>query len=380
MSRTTGYLFAVIVAVYIPFALLDYAHFPFSDGAEHGAAIRALAHNTLHPGDPMFKSPDSNSPRYVPSILLMALVMKLLNMDVIAILKLFLVIYFILFLVSAALFSREYFNDPGQATWSIAFLLFFWGLGWRDANAYMFSAILSTAHYPSVVAFSGSLLALYFQLRFLRSNRGRFLFGTIAAGALSFANHPVTGSFFLVCSALLYLEQEGLNRRTMFYYISALAAALCLTALWPYYNFWDAFKRVAAGEMRNTMDYSLTRQYLYSTPLLRAGPALIGIPIVIFYFTQRRYLLLWGGCAVFGCIYLAGYFVTISLTERFIFFTICLLQLAVSRLVKEWLAAASLSEMNLKKTVMVLLTGALAGGGAHKLKYHLLSFPHQACI
>lgn len=382
MSRNTVIFIIFLIVISIPFALIDYNHFPYSDGPEHGAAVRALANDLIHPGDPMLHAVSGASPRYVPSIFIMALLMKVSGLDVLVVLKLFEIAGLAFFLISATLFSIEYFSDREQAPWSIAFLLFLWGLGWNGANAYMFSSILYTAYYPSVMAFSWAFLALYFQLRFMRSKQQWLLAAAIAVGALSFANHPVTGIFFLVCSALLYLEQEGLNKKTVFCFALTLMAALCLTALWPYYNFWDALKRVAAGEMRNSMDYSLTRQYLYSTPLLRAGPAFIGIPIVIFYFTQRRYLLLWGGCAVFGFIYLAGYFVTISLAERFIFFIMCLLQLASSRLARQWFSAASLPVSSLKKTVTMLLLAALAGGGVlqsalviKEFMYPCFSFP-----
>jgi hypothetical protein len=362
MSRQTFILISLLIVISGPISFIDYAHFPYSDGAEHGAAVRAQAANLLHPGDPMLAEASGASPRYVPSILIMALFMKLSGLDVLAVLKIFVLIGFTFFLIAAALFSKEYFNDAGQAPWSLVFLLFFWGLGWTGANAYMFSAILYTGYYPSVAAFSGALLALYFQLRFMRSKNQVFLAAAIAAGALSFANHPVTGIFFLVCSALLYLEQEGLNKGTVFCFALTLMATLCLAALWPYYNFWDALKRVAAGGMRNTMDYRLTRHYLYSTPLLRAGPAFIGIPVIIFYFIQRQYLMLWGGCAVFGFIYLAGYFVTISLTERFIFFSMCLLQLATSRLAREWFTERPVFTNNLKKMLRVILLIGLSGG------------------
>jgi hypothetical protein len=362
MSRNTVIFTIFLIIISTPFALIDYAHFPYSDGAEHGAAVRALAANLTHPGEPMLNGTSGASPRYVPSILIMALFMKVSGLDVRVVLKIFELVGLVFFLTAAALFSKEYFNDAEQALWSLSFLLFFWGLGWTGANAYMFSAILYTAYYPSVAAFSGALLALYFQLRFMQSKNKVFLATTIAVGALSFANHPVTGTFFLVCSALLYLEQEGLNKRTIFCFALTLMTALCLAALWPYYSFWDALKRVAAGGMRNTLDYRLTRHYLYSTPLLRAGPALIGIPVIIFYFIQRQYLMLWGGCAVFGFIYLAGYFVTISLAERFIFFSMCLLQLATSGLAREWLTERPVFTNNFKKILRVILLIGLSGG------------------
>jgi hypothetical protein len=364
MTRHTVIFIAVVVLIAAPFVLIDNSRFPFSDGAEHGAAVRALAANMLHPGDPMLSAVSGASPRYVPSIFIMALFMKASGLDVLVVLKIFELAGFVLFLIAVALFSKEYFNDAGQAPWSLAFLLFFWGLGWREANAYMFSAILDTAYYPSVVAFSSALLALYFQLRFISSTHQKFLFAAIAVGALCFTNHPVTGIFFLVCSGCLYLEQKGFNKKTVFCYTLTILMALSLTVLWPYYNFWASFKRIAVGEMQNTLDYDLTRQYLYSTPLLRAGPALIGIPVLIFYFIQRQYLLLWGGYAVFGFIYLAGYYCTISLAERVIFFSMCLLQLATSRLAREWLTAASGPVLLLKKRLSILLIVILAGGGA----------------
>ena len=259
MNRAAIVTGIILVLFSLPFMLLDYAHFPYSDGAEHGAAVRALAGNMFHPGDPMLELAGAASPRYVPSIVIMALVMKAAGLEVMSVIILFLILGLCFFLVSVALFSREYFQDSGQGPWALVFLLFFWGLGWREANGYMFSSILYTAYYPSVVAFSGAFLALYFQLRFMRTGKRRTLTAAVAVGALAVTNHPLTGIFFLICSALLYLEQEGLNKKTVVYFSLTAMAALCLTELWPYYSFWDAFKTVAAGEMQHTMDYTLTR-------------------------------------------------------------------------------------------------------------------------
>ena len=120
---------AIILTLFIPLSLLDYAHFPYSDGAEHGAAVRELAKHPIHPEDPMLADHPGDTPRFVPSILVMALFMRLLQLDVLVILKIFLIVYFLLFLISAALFSREYFNDREQVPWSLASLLFLWGTG-----------------------------------------------------------------------------------------------------------------------------------------------------------------------------------------------------------------------------------------------------------
>jgi len=363
MSRNTVVFIIFLIVVSILFTLIDYNHFPFSDGAEHGAAVRALAKNLIHPGDPMLHAVSGASPRYVPSIFIMALFMKVSGLDVLVVLKLFEVAGLAFFLISAALFCKEYFRDRRQAPWSIACLLFLWGLGWNGANAYMFSAILYTAYYPSVISFSLAFLALYFQLRFLRSERRAFLAGALLSGAICFVNHPLTGTFFFICSGLLYLEREGLNKKALSCYTLSIITALCLTVLWPYYNFFASLMTIASGEMKKTIDYSLTQQYLYSKPLLRSGAALAGIPIAIYYLMQGRYVLLWGGSLLFGLLYLYGFYSTISLAERCIFFMLCLLQIAASRLCRGWSAKNVWTSQHLgNKIFFSFLVFLLVGG------------------
>ncbi len=350
--RNNIILISIILIIYIPLSLLDYNHFPFSDGAEHGAAVRELAKNLIHPEDPMLANHSGKSPRFVPSTLLMAICMRLLHLDVLITLKVFLVFFFSFFLVSATLFSRQYFKDTAQAPWSLATLLFLWGLGWTGANAYMFSAILYTAYFPSVVSFSLSLLALYFQLRFLQSFKTRFLIVEIICGSLAFINHPLTGTFFFICSGLIYIEKRSFEKKMMFCYVLSVLAALSLTALWPYYSFFTNFSKIASGQMAQTADYQSTHQYLYSKFFIRSGPALLGIPFVILFLWQKRYLLLVGGFAFFSLFYLAGYLFKISLAERFVFFIMFTLQMSFSRICREWfLQSASTLDQNVKRII-----------------------------
>jgi len=368
--RNTIIFIAIILVVYIPCSLLDYAAFPFLDSAEHGAAVRELAKHLIHPEDPMLADHPGDSPRFVPSTFLMALFMRLLQLDVLVTLKIFLVIYFLLFLVSAALFSREYFNDGGQVPWSLASLLFLWGSGWTGANAYMFSAILYTSYFPSVVSFSLSLMALYAQLRFLRCKKTVFLIVEIILGSLAFVNHPLTGVFFFTCSGLLYIEKRSSEKKTfpstmIFGYILSVIAALALVYLWPYYDFFTSFFKIASGKMVKAADYQNTREYLYSMLLLRSGPALAGIPFLILFLLRKRYLLLVGSFIIFGLIYLTGYLFNISLAERFIFFIMFTLQMTVSRIFREWFSFSSLSlKKDLKKItawflILLLIIGII---------------------
>ncbi len=109
MTRNTVSIIIFLIVVSIPFILIDYDHFPYSDGAEHGAAVRALAKNLIHPGDPMLHAVSGASARYVPSIFIMALFMKVSGLDVLVVLKLFEIVGLAFFLISAALFSSAIF-------------------------------------------------------------------------------------------------------------------------------------------------------------------------------------------------------------------------------------------------------------------------------
>jgi len=361
--RNTIALIAIILTIYIPLSLLDYNHFPYSDGAEHGAAVRELAKNWTHPEDPMLANHPGDSPRFVPSTLFMALCMRMLHLDVLVTLKAFLIIYFSLFFISVTLFSREYFNDTAQAPWSLATLLFLWGLGWTGANAYMFSAILYTAYFPSVVSLSLSLLACYFQLRFLRYGKAGTFIPYLFLGSLAFVNHPLTGAFFFISSGLLYAEKKTAGKKMIYCYLLSVITALLLMGLWPYYSFFTNLLKIVTGGMAHATDYQLTRHYLYSKFFMRSGPALVGIPFVILFLWQKRYLLLAGSFAFFSLFYLTGYFAKISLAERFIFFIIFTLQMSVSRICREWfLQSVPTLHQNAKRItawflLLLLITG-----------------------
>jgi hypothetical protein len=236
------------------------------------------------------------------------------------------------------------------------------------ANAYMFSAILYTAYFPSLVAFSLSLLALYFQLRFLKVGNTALFIAQIVLGSIAFVNHPPTGIFLFTCSGLIYLERRVAIRKAAGYFLVTAAAALLSTGLWPYHDFFPNLFAIASGAMKDAADYRITRHYLYDKLLLRSGPALMGIPLMLLFALQRRFFLLTGGFALFSCAYAAGYLFKISLAERSVFFIICMLQLAFARSCREWISALSarspfrLTSAAAGLLLMLLLAGAAIQG------------------
>ena len=318
MKYTILFLFA-ITAIYIPLALVDYNSLPYSDGAEHGAVVQELARNIVSPGEPMLGEYVGKSPRYVPSAVLMAATMRFTGMDLFATLQLYSVIFFVFFLVSASLFSCEYFQTSRQVVWSVLSILFLWGCGWSGANAFMFAALVHTSYYPSLVSFSCVLMALVFTCRFLRRGSIFSLLAWWFFGGVAFVNHPPTAVFLWILAALLIVEIRGLHSRCWLWYICAILISIAAMGAWPYYDFLPSFIRITGGEMSSAEDYLLTRRYLYSDIALRVGPVLVAVPVFFFYLFKRKYFAIVLFFFISVGIYTAGFFLHISLAERFVF-------------------------------------------------------------
>ncbi len=351
------YFILGLLFLFIPLAMLDYAHFPYSDGAEHGAAIRMLAQNFTNPDDPMLDGNYGGSSRYVPSILVMAVFLRLSGLDVLVVIKIFLIIFLLLFIFSVVLFARLYIDKPNGPFCLLAALLFLWGTGWTGSNAYMFSAIIYTAYFPSVVSFSLSLLALSFLLKYLQNGEKGHLFWCCILGGIAFVNHPLTSVFFFITSFFLLLERLPSFKRCFILFSLIIAVSFTFSFLWPYYQFFDSFSSIASGAMSQTDDYQMTWQYLHSNRLLRMGPALIALPLIAILMFKHKNLMVTGSFIVFVLVYIIGFFTKTSLSERFIFFIIFMLQLTFSLF---WFSYLD-KNVRLKK-VFFIVTICLAAG------------------
>jgi len=357
-------IYGCIFLFFLPLTFLDQASFPFSDGAEHGAAVLRLAQNFITPGDPMLADSHNGSPRYVPSIWLMAVITRVFDLDVLLTLKISGIIGFFLFVCAVTLFAREYFGDKIRGTCTLVSMLFLWGLGWHGANAYMFSAIVYTAYYPSVVAFSLSFLAFFFELRFLNYRSKKALGATLILGGLAFVNHPLTGSFFLVCFSLLLIERNGWNWKTIGLIFLAAVIVLTLSVVWPYYSFFAAFFKISSGGMATAGDYQTTWEYLHSEPLLRTGLALFGLPLIGILVYRRQHLFLTGGFALFASMYILGTLTSTSLTERFILFAVVMLQLTFACFWGTWVTPGPHHRKGGARVLTILIfAGIILQGG-----------------
>ncbi len=353
-------LIAVLLAAgALPLMFLDYAHFPFSDGAEHGAAVRALMRNMQNPGDPLLPGDITGSPRYVPSLVALALAGRILDLNIFSTLTFGLITGFLLFMFAVMVFSNEYFQSRRLSVYCLLCVLFLWGSGWTGANAYMFSALLYTAYFPSVVSFSLSLVALAMQLHFMRLGALKYLFAELVLGALAFTNHPLTGCFFCIASLMLFIEKKGLHLSWVSTWSILCAASVLSACAWPYTDFITTVLNLSSGKMASASDYAATRNYLHSEVLLRAGPAMLGIPFLAVLTAAKCSFFLTGGFAVFTAIYVLGHFLHINLTERFVFFSVFILQLTFARFLAPECSRIPHITKNVQRTMIAVIAAGI---------------------
>jgi hypothetical protein len=153
--------FLGILVIFTPCAFLIYPSFDNTDGCEHAAAARELTYSFTKPQNPLLDLPGHTSPRFVPSVIMMAMVQKIFSPGLFTLIGFSSLASFLLLGVGIYLFSKEYFQDEKQPLYTLFCVLFLWGKGWEESNSYMFSSLISFAYYPSVVSFALMPLSLF---------------------------------------------------------------------------------------------------------------------------------------------------------------------------------------------------------------------------
>lgn len=332
--------FMIISLFFILFAMQLAPWFEWSDGCEHAAAIRELTHSFLHPLNPHLNIPGTTSPRYVLSIVIMAIAEKLCVCNVFPLLGVFSVIAFIFLGLGIYLFAKEYFRDENQPLFTLLSLLFLWGRGWDGADSIMFSSLVYNAYYPSVISLILSFYALTALLKYLRLNMPRYYIAFVFFSSLVFLNHQPTGFLFFFMAFLLVVTEGNRNKRDVLLFIISFVVAVLVTAGWPYYSFSKGVIFMITGQGKQFWDYQAGHKLHYSGHLLRIGPCFLGMLTVGYYGLKKQYPFIVLGFVASFIFYVLGYLLTIILFERLIFLCLLFSQLAFSRMLKNILYGA----------------------------------------
>ncbi len=333
-ARIYSVTFFGVFILFIAFALQVIPWFEWSDGCEHAAAIRELNYSFLHPLNPHLNLPGETSPRYVPSIIIMAVMQKILECDVFTILGLSSLVAFIFLGFGIYCFAKEYFQDEIQPVYTVLSLLFLWGRGWDGANSIMFSSLVYNAYYPSVISFILIFFALTAMLKYLRQRRLSYFSAFVIVSSLAFLNHPLTGILLFFITSILIVSEGYLERRVVILFSLACMIAVMVTSLWPYYSFFKGVLFMASGKGRQFWDYQAGYNLHYSGHLIRIGPGFLGVLAIAYFGVKKQYPFIVAGFLISLIIYIAGFFWKIILAERLIFLCMLFSQLAFSRILK----------------------------------------------
>jgi hypothetical protein len=367
-GRKYIFAFLLISFIFIPCAFLTYPFFDNTDGCEHTAAAKELTYSFTKPHNPLLNLPGRTSPRFVPSVIMMAIVQKIFSPGLFTLIGFSSIASFLLLGVGIYLFSKEYFQDEKQPLYTLFCVLFLWGKGWEESNSYMFSSLIPFAYYPSVVSFALMPLSLFFLLRYLHGGKRRHASVFIALSSFILLNHPVTGFLYSFVTLILITTEGYGQKNTLFLFAITFLIALGFTALWPYYPFFKSFFYVASGKAKQFWDYGITHAYLYSDLFKRIGPAFLGIIPLVYFGMRKEHLFLVLGFLSCLLFYALGYFLDISLGERFVFFCLFFSQLAFSRILKLLIEErASFKNSLVAKLATILFLSALVGGMGNQL-------------
>lgn len=221
------------------------------------------------------------------------------------------------------------------------------GGAFNFSSEYNLRFLSYTLFFPSEVSFSLSFIGFFYLLRFSRYQKLSDYWKYLFLAVFILLSHPLTGSFFLIGAFLLTIT-EGRNRvRNSGFYLLSVLITFLLLILWPYYPFLKALSNSISTPWAEE-----TRMYLYATKnIYKMGPAVLGIPIVFLLLIRRKYHFITYGFILCACIYVFTYKPKIYLGERYIFYMICFLHLALSWYLK---TLGLLSFSSMKETLMNL--------------------------
>jgi len=327
---------------------------------EHSASIKEMSRNLLAPGNPFLQLGGSTTLRYSPYIFFLALLKKITGFNLSFIIAVTSILNFLLLTIGIYLFCKEYFQDEEQPLYTLITLLFLWGGAFGFSSEYNLRFLSYTLFYPSEVTFSLSFIGFFYLLRFARGNKLSDYLKYLFLAIFIFSSHPLTGSFFLLGTFFLTItEGQSWVKNSVFYFLSLIIVFLFLI-LWPYYPFLKAVYNSLFTPWAEE-----TRMYLYATKnVYKMGPALLGIPAVLLLLIKRKYYFISFGFIACASVYLLTYKPKIYLGERYIFYMIFFLHLALSwylktlgllsfKVMKETLR--NLNEKNLHVLILALI-------------------------
>ena len=314
-----------------------------ADYWEHSAALTEWLRNFFAPTNPHVASAELSS-RYMPYFWILTALGKALGLNAIQLMSISLVVNFILIVVGLQLFLRRYFRDEWAPLVGFIAIFMLWGVAWNWSNVYQLRSFLYVGGYPSAFVFGLSLISFWATLKFLGQEGSLIVWGAILAllAALMLLCHPLTAVFGISGCVLLAFTEARAPIALRFALVTALVFGITVCEFWPYFSVWKLMLGQYSGAIEQwgeldkinpsgRLDSGAWQHMFYNPKLvvIMFGPALIGVPVLLWLLIKRQRLFIVSGAILMAIPFVANLFVTIPLAHRFLLFTITYLQFAL---------------------------------------------------
>lgn len=284
------------------------------------AAVRELSIHPLQPSHHLYVLPGQASARFHPYTLFWGLFKRTTGLGIFPTMGLAGIVNYLIFMVGLYFFVSDKFKSRSLPILTFLTMLWVWGYGYSQANAYHLEMFLVTLPYVGFFAFALSLNALYFLNRFCAGNKGRDLSLYAILSIVAFVTHPITGLFCYAASFALLVECRKWRKLIVLQSIPLLAMGSSL--LWPYFSYWDLFTKNAVT--------SSFPSPLFQNQIPALGPALLGFPVVLFYGLRKKHSFILYGLSLSLFIYILSFFGNVPIGSRFILFAAFFIHLALA--------------------------------------------------
>lgn len=344
------WIFGLLFLPLVIFSAFDRPWKQDADIWETAAAVRAASQNPVHPANPLLPLPGNTSPRFTPYVIFWGAVVRLTGWGLFTVLGIAGIVNYLLFVSGLAHWLTKQTGEPKFALLALIIMLTVWGTGYRYANAYHFGFFLSSLAYVGTFVYGICFHALAELRKWLHEHSPGSLISYTLLSVLAFVTHPLTAAFMFVVAFSMLLLEKNPKRLALMQIVPLLSFVVAL--LWPYFDYWAALFK---GSTDTWFPHAL-----FSGQIMALGPALVGIPIVIYFYRKRRHLFAVLGAFFCAAIYALCGATRIFIGNRFLLYGTIFLHIAIALYLFEnwpkwWKDAAFRQPRSLWKIALVVL-------------------------
>ena len=317
------FLWFSLSAIFFPLAAYQYG----TDYWEYSATIKEWSANLWNPKNPHLDI-ETGSPRFSPIFFLLAATAKLFNLSPIQTMGLSSILNTVLLLGGIFLFFRIYFENDWAPVVGLVVLLSGWGIGWQFSNVYQLRNLFFHISNTWTFAFALSLYLFWLTLKILTKKTSSLMIHVLL-GLLVFLiilSHPPSSAFAIGSFLILIFTKSKASFMTRTKLIFAALMGLLAIELWPYLSMRRLIAMLYVDKGWPVKGLDL---YKLNEALLTLGPALLGIPLILYFIYKKKHPFIFAGFFIMICPYFLNILYFFHSFNRYIFYAVFYLHLAL---------------------------------------------------